>query len=44
LSVVEQAEIDVDGDLVLDTALTLDDGATVQLLGVNNVNPWELLA
>jgi hypothetical protein len=29
---------------VLDTALTLDDGAVVQLLGVNNVNPWELLA
>jgi serralysin len=44
LSVVEQSEIDIDGDLVLDTALTLDDGATVQLLGVNNVNPWEVLA
>ena len=44
LSVVEQTEADVDGDLLLDTALTLDDGAVVQLLGISNVNPWELMA
>ncbi|MBX9775705.1 MAG: cadherin domain-containing protein [Xanthobacteraceae bacterium] len=44
LMVVEQTEYDVDGDLVLDTALTLDDGATVQLLGVNNADLWQLLA
>lgn len=44
LTIVEQTEFDIDGDFVLDTALTLDDGATVQLLGINNVNQWELLA
>ena len=44
LSIVDQAEFDLDGDLVLDTVLTLDDSAVIQLLGVNNVNPWELVA
>jgi hypothetical protein len=42
--VVEQTEADLDGDLLLDTTLALDDGAAIQLLGVSNVNPWELMA
>jgi Ca2+-binding RTX toxin-like protein len=44
LSVVEQTEADLDGDLLLDTTLALDDGAAIQLLGVSNANPWELMA
>jgi hypothetical protein len=35
--------LDVDGDTVLDTSLTLNDGATIQLLGVSGVSQWSAL-
>jgi serralysin len=43
LSVIDQTEFDLNGDLVLDTSLTLADGAIIQLLGVSNVSQWDLL-
>lgn len=43
LAVVEQAEFDLDGDAVLDTSLTLDNGAIIQLMGVSNVSQWDLM-
>jgi Ca2+-binding RTX toxin-like protein len=43
LAVTEQTEYDLDGDAVLDTSLTLDDGAIIQLISVSNVSQWELM-
>jgi Ca2+-binding RTX toxin-like protein len=43
LAVNQLAELDVNGDAVLDTQLTLNDGARVQLAGVNGVNDWHVL-
>jgi Ca2+-binding RTX toxin-like protein len=43
LTVALTAQLDVDGDTVLDTALTLTDGAVVQLLGVSGVGDWHVL-
>jgi Ca2+-binding RTX toxin-like protein len=43
LAVNQLAELDVNGDSVLDTSLTLSGGAVVNLLGVNGANVPELL-
>ena len=43
LAVNMLAELDVNGDAVLDTQLTLNDGAAVQLTEVNGVNDWQNL-
>jgi hypothetical protein len=43
LSVAALAESDVNGDTVLDTALTLTDGARVQLLNLSGVSDWHNL-
>jgi hypothetical protein len=40
---MQTAELDVNGDSVLDTSLTLIDGAVVQLLGVSGVGDWHAL-
>lgn len=43
LSVTQLAELDVDGDTVLDTSLTLSDGSAVRLLGVSGVSQLDVL-
>jgi Ca2+-binding RTX toxin-like protein len=43
LSVTQLAERDVNGDTALDTTLTLNDGALVQLLNVSGVSDWHTL-
>ena len=43
LSVTQLAQLDVNGNSVLDTALTLDDGAAIRLLGVSGVSDWHAL-
>jgi Ca2+-binding RTX toxin-like protein len=43
LSVTQMAELDVNGDTVLDTALTLNDGSRIQLLRVSGVSDWHVL-
>ena len=43
LSVAQLSELDVNGDSAFDTALTLTDGAAIQLLGVSGVGDWHVL-
>ena len=43
LSVGQLVQLDVDGDSVLDTVLTLNDGAAVRLIGVSGVTNFDML-